>query len=60
MHVFVGVIWMSTLLIVAFRIKLGPDKSMIVEIAVLYWHFVDVVWIVIFTVVYLIQRGPAA
>ncbi len=28
-----------------------------VEIAGLYWHFVDVVWIVIFTVVYLIQRG---
>ncbi len=60
LHVFVGVIWLSTLLILAFRNKLGPDKSMNVEIAGLYWHFVDVVWIVIFTVVYLIQRGPAA
>jgi heme/copper-type cytochrome/quinol oxidase subunit 3 len=29
-----------------------------VEIAGLYWHFVDVVWIVIFTVVYLIQTTP--
>jgi cytochrome c oxidase subunit 3/cytochrome o ubiquinol oxidase subunit 3 len=42
------------------RGKLGPDKAMNVELAGLYWHFVDVVWIVIFTVVYLIQRGPPA
>jgi heme/copper-type cytochrome/quinol oxidase subunit 3 len=60
LHVAVGVIWLSTLLILSFRGKLGPEKAMNVEIAGLYWHFVDVVWIVIFTVVYLIQRGPAA
>jgi heme/copper-type cytochrome/quinol oxidase subunit 3 len=57
LHVLVGVIWLSTLLILSFRNKLGPEKAMNVEIAGLYWHFVDVVWIVIFTVVYLIQRG---
>lgn len=60
LHVLVGVIWLSTLLILSARGKLGPEKAMNVEIAGLYWHFVDVVWIVIFTVVYLIQRGPAA
>jgi cytochrome c oxidase subunit 3 len=60
LHVAVGVIWLTTLLILSFRGKLGPEKAMNVEIAGLYWHFVDVVWIVIFTVVYLIQRGPAA
>ncbi|MEJ2238140.1 MAG: heme-copper oxidase subunit III, partial [Gemmatimonadales bacterium] len=54
-HVFVGVIWLLTLLVRSFQDKLGPDKAMNVEIAGLYWHFVDVVWIVIFTVVYLIQ-----
>lgn len=55
-HVLVGVIWLLTLLVRSFQGKLGPDKAMNVELAGLYWHFVDVVWIVIFTVVYLIQR----
>jgi len=55
-HVFVGVMWLLTLLFRSFQGKLGPDKALNVEIAGLYWHFVDVVWIVIFTVVYLIQR----
>ncbi len=54
-HVFVGVMWLLTLLFRSFQGKLGPDKALNVEIAGLYWHFVDVVWIVIFTVVYLIQ-----
>jgi heme/copper-type cytochrome/quinol oxidase subunit 3 len=54
-HVAVGVVWLLTLLVRSFQGKLGPDKALNVEIAGLYWHFVDVVWIVIFTVVYLIQ-----
>ncbi|MFQ5550899.1 MAG: heme-copper oxidase subunit III [Gemmatimonadales bacterium] len=54
-HVAVGVMWLVTLLIRSLQGKLGPNKAMEVEIAGLYWHFVDVVWIVIFTVVYLIQ-----
>ena len=57
LHVAVGVIWLTTLLIMSLRGNLGPEKTTTVEIAGLYWHFVDVVWIVIFTVVYLIQRG---
>ena len=54
-HVAVGIIWLSTLWILAFRNKLPAADAMKVEIAGLYWHFVDVVWIVIFTLVYLIQ-----
>lgn len=54
-HVAVGVLWLLTLLVRSFQGRLGPDKAINVEIAGLYWHFVDVVWIVIFTVVYLIQ-----
>jgi heme/copper-type cytochrome/quinol oxidase subunit 3 len=54
-HVAVGVIWLVTLLVRSFQGKLGPEKAMNVELAGLYWHFVDVVWIVIFTVVYLLQ-----
>ena len=54
-HVTLGVIWLSTVLIQAFRGKLPPEKAMNLEIAALYWHFVDVVWIVIFPVVYLMR-----
>ena len=54
-HVTVGVIWLTTLGIQGLRGRLGPDQATTVEIAGLYWHFVDVVWIVIFTLVYLIQ-----
>ena len=54
-HVTVGVIWLLTLWSRALRGKLGKANALTVEICGLYWHFVDVVWIVIFTVVYLIQ-----
>ena len=53
-HVTVGVIWMITLFILALRDKLPPAKALNVEIAGRYWHFVDIVWIVIFVLVYLI------
>jgi heme/copper-type cytochrome/quinol oxidase subunit 3 len=56
-HVLVGVVWLLTLLVRSFQGKLGPEKALNVELAGLYWHFVDVVWIVIFTVVYLIQTS---
>jgi len=54
-HVLVGVIWLWTLFVRSLQGKLGPDKAMNVELCGLYWHFVDVVWIVIFTVVYLLR-----
>ena len=54
-HVSVGVVWLTTLLALAVRGKLPPSRALDVEIAGLYWHFVDIVWIVIFTLIYLIQ-----
>jgi cytochrome c oxidase subunit 3/cytochrome o ubiquinol oxidase subunit 3 len=53
-HVTIGVIWLISLVIVSLRGGVRQDQSMNVEIAGLYWHFVDIVWIVIFTLVYLI------
>jgi cytochrome c oxidase subunit III len=53
-HVSVGVIWLLTLWILTLRGKIGKADALKVEIAGLYWHFVDIVWIVIFTLVYLI------
>ncbi|MGE0442383.1 MAG: heme-copper oxidase subunit III [Gemmatimonadales bacterium] len=54
-HVTLGVIWLSTVLFLALRGKLPPEKALNLELAALYWHFVDVVWIVIFPVVYLMR-----
>jgi cytochrome c oxidase subunit 3 len=54
-HVTIGVIWLLTMFILALRGQLPPKRALNLEIAALYWHFVDVVWIVIFPVVYLIK-----
>lgn len=54
-HVTLGLVWLVSVLVVALKGDLPPDKSLNLEIAALYWHFVDVVWIVIFPVVYLIR-----
>ena len=54
-HVAVGVLYLLSLLAGSFRRNgLGREAGHHVEIAGLYWHFVDIVWIVIFTVLYLI------
>ena len=52
-HVTVGAVWLLSLWFYSLRRGIPASKSLLVEIAGLYWHFVDVVWIVIFTVVYL-------
>jgi cytochrome c oxidase subunit 3 len=54
-HVTAGVIWLLTLLSIDYRRGLGPADALNVDICALYWHFVDVVWIAIFTLVYLIR-----
>lgn len=54
LHVTIGVIWLLTLLFVSLRGGLKQEDSLDLEIAGLYWHFVDIVWIIIFTLVYLI------
>ena len=54
-HVAVGVLMLSAMVIVSFRVGLSKARGMNVELIALYWHFVDIVWIVIFTVVYLLQ-----
>jgi heme/copper-type cytochrome/quinol oxidase subunit 3 len=55
-HVTLGIIWLLSLWGLASQGRLTQRDSERVEIAGLYWHFVDVVWIVIFTVVYLVPQ----
>jgi cytochrome c oxidase subunit 3/cytochrome o ubiquinol oxidase subunit 3 len=53
-HVSLGIAWLVSLFVMASQGKMHAGRSLDVEIAGLYWHFVDIVWIIIFTVVYLI------
>ena len=53
-HVTIGVLMLLSLYSLSLRGKLPASKAETVELVGLYWHFVDVVWIVIFTLVYLI------
>jgi len=54
-HVTAGVIWLLTLLFIDMKRGFTPDEAINVDVCALYWHFVDVVWIAIFTLVYLIK-----
>jgi cytochrome c oxidase subunit 3/cytochrome o ubiquinol oxidase subunit 3 len=53
-HVTIGILMLLSLVAISAKGKLADDRAETVELIGLYWHFVDVVWIVIFTVVYLI------
>ena len=53
-HVFCGVIYLLTILFKAKAGAFSAQNNLRVEVAGLYWHFVDLVWILIFTFVYLI------
>ncbi len=54
-HVAIGVLLLSAMVILSRQGRLFSDRGLNVELVGLYWHFVDIVWIVIFTVVYLMQ-----
>jgi heme/copper-type cytochrome/quinol oxidase subunit 3 len=53
-HVTVGIVMLLSLVGIINRSRIPGDKAEVVEMIGLYWHFVDVVWVVIFTLVYLI------
>jgi heme/copper-type cytochrome/quinol oxidase subunit 3 len=53
-HVFVGLIWCIVLILLARRGTFSQAHHDAIELFGLYWHFVDIVWIVLFTVIYLI------
>ena len=53
-HVSVGVIMLLATVGMILKNRVPGDKAEVVELVGLYWHFVDIVWILIFTLVYLI------
>jgi cytochrome c oxidase subunit 3/cytochrome o ubiquinol oxidase subunit 3 len=54
-HVAIGVLLLAAMFILSLSGRLYGDRGLNVELIGLYWHFVDIVWIVIFTIVYLLQ-----
>ncbi len=53
LHVTVGVIWLIVVWFATLFGKIKRENYMTVELAGLYWHFVDLVWVLLFTIVYL-------
>ena len=56
-HVTIGVLILMSLFVGSLQGRIQQKDSLNVELAGLYWHFVDIVWIVIFTLIYLVQPG---
>lgn len=54
LHITVGLIWAISLLVYIYRSKLSGDMLRKMTLFALFWHFLDIIWIFIFTVVYLI------
>lgn len=55
-HVTVGLLLLSIVLIFGLAGRVGHENSARVEVLSMYWHFVDAVWVVVFTVVYILGR----
>jgi len=55
-HVTAGLIMLAMVAVFAFAGRIGVEQSQRVDVLAMYWHFVDAVWVVVFTVVYVLGR----
>jgi len=55
-HVTAGLVMLAIVLLFGLAGRVGADQSPRIEVLSLYWHFVDAVWVVVFTVVYVVGR----
>jgi cytochrome c oxidase subunit 3/cytochrome o ubiquinol oxidase subunit 3 len=55
-HVTAGLVMLLMVAMFALAGRVGVEQSRRVEVLSMYWHFVDVVWVVVFTVVYVLGR----
>jgi cytochrome c oxidase subunit 3/cytochrome o ubiquinol oxidase subunit 3 len=53
-HVVLGILMLMSLFTLSLKGRIPASRSEVIELGGLYWHFVDVVWIIIFTLVYLV------
>jgi cytochrome o ubiquinol oxidase subunit 3 len=59
LHIFIGLLWLFTMVIVLFKRGFTPKLKRQLGLFALFWHFLDLVWIFIFTVVYLMGVMPS-
>jgi cytochrome c oxidase subunit 3 len=57
LHMIIGVGLMSVITTMAWRKRFSPEWYTPVELSGLYWHFVDIVWIFLFPLLYLVDRS---
>ena len=57
LHMVIGFVLLSVIATMAYRKKFSPEWYTPVELAGLYWHFVDIVWIFLFPLLYLVDRS---
>jgi cytochrome c oxidase subunit III len=55
-HVTAGLAMLSIVMIFGLAGRIGADQLRRIDVLALYWHFVDAVWVVVFTVVYIVGR----
>lgn len=58
-HILVGLIWLSVLYVLIARRGMNDDRQRKLGLFSLFWHFLDIVWIFIFTIVYMFGIGVA-
>ena len=57
LHMIIGIGLMSVITVMAYRKRFSPEWHTPVELGGLYWHFVDIVWIFLFPLLYLVDRS---
>lgn len=55
-HVTVGLLMLTIVLLFGLAGRVGREQSARIDVLSMYWHFVDAVWVVVFTVVYVLGR----
>ncbi len=54
LHVLIGIVVLSVMLVLVIRGRIGPSRFVALENSGLYWHLVDIIWIYLFPLFYLI------
>lgn len=57
LHVLVGALWTAILMYFIYRCGLTPGNSRKLRMLALFWHFLDIIWIFIFSIVYLLTAA---
>lgn len=55
LHVIIGIVLLSFMLVFILRGKITPEEPIKLEVAGLYWHLVDIIWIFLFPLFYLLR-----